>query len=173
MTTSAHGNRHIYSGATRTPTPTPPSANRFSYSDLHPQMRNVEAIVVQGADRMYEYLIRRQPRTTAQIAEAVGLKRDVAWRRLNDDPRFRREKTGWVAVPPEPEAEQPPPPPTAGERIHAYLLAHGEATTQDIAEALGILPGTVATALANGCGAQRVGTRKQPGVRPANLWGIR
>lgn len=173
MTTSPHGNRHVYSGATRTPTPNPPSADRFSYSDLQPQMRNVEAIVVQGADAIYQYLLRRAPRTTAQIAEKVGQKEDVVARRLNDDPRFRREKQGWVAVPPEPEAEQPPPPPTAGERIHAYLLAHGDATTQDIAEALNILPGTVATALTNGCGAQRVGQRKQPGVRPANLWGIR
>lgn len=172
MTTSAHASRRVYSGATRTPA-RPPSVTSTFFNELYPHLRNVEAIVVQGADRMYEYLIRRQPRTTAQIAEAVGLKRDVAWRRLNDDPRFRREKQGWVAVPPDPEAEPAPPPPTAGERIRAYLKEHGDATTQDIAEALNILPGTVATALANGCGAQRVGQRKVPGVRPANLWGIR
>lgn len=172
MTTSAHASRHVYHGATRTPA-RPPSVTSTLFDELHPHLRNVEAIVVQGADLMYQYLLRRAPRTTAQIAEKVGQKEDVVARRLNDDPRFRREKTGWVAVPPEPEAEQPPPPPTAGERIHAYLKAHGDATTQDIAEALGIPPGTVATALANGCGAQRVGQRKQPGVRPANLWGVR
>lgn len=143
------------------------------FEQLNPHLRNVEAIVIQGADLMYQYLIRRGPRTTAQIAERVGQKADVVSRRLNDDPRFRREKAGWVAVPPEPEAPPAPPPPNAGERIFAYLKAHGAATTQDIAEALGILPGTVATALANGCGAQRVGTRKLPGVRPANLWGVR
>lgn len=172
MTTSAHASRHVYGGATRTPA-RPPSVTSTLFDELHPHLRNVEAIVVQGADAMYEYLRRRAPRTTNQIAEKVGLKKDVVARRLNNDPRFRREKQGWVAVPPEPEAEPAPPPPTAGERIHAYLLAHGDATTQDIAEALNILPGTVATALTNGCGAQRVGQRKQPGVRPANLWGIR
>lgn len=143
------------------------------FDQLCPHLRNVEAIVLQGADLMYEYLIRRGPRTTAQIAERVGQKADVVSRRLNDDSRFRREKQGWVAIPPEPSAEPAPLPPTAGERIFSYLKQHGDATTQDIAESLGILPGTVATALANGCGAQRVGQRKQPGVRPANLWGVR
>lgn len=172
MTTSAHASRHVYSGATRTPA-RPPSVTSTFFDELHPHLRNVEAIVIQGADLMYQYLLKRGPRTTNQIAEKVGLKKDVVARRLNGDPRFRREKQGWVAVPPEPETEPPPPPPTAGERIRAYLKQHGDATTQDIAEALGILPGTVATALSNGCGAQRVGTRRQPGVRPANLWGIR
>lgn len=172
MTPSAHASRHVYSGATRTPA-RPPSVTSTFFDELHPHLRNVEAIVVQGADAMYQYLLRRAPRTTAQIAEKVGQKEDVVARRLNGDPRFRREKTGWVAVPPEPSAEPAPPPPTAGERIRAYLAAHGPATTQDIAAALNILPGTVGTALANGCGAQRVGQRKVPGVRPAYLWGIR
>ena len=73
MTTSAHASRRVYSGATRTPA-RPPSVTSTFFDELHPHLRNVEAIVVQGADAIYQYLLRRAPRTTLLVpAPAVAI----------------------------------------------------------------------------------------------------
>ncbi len=176
MTVHAHRTRHALTDATRAGgiiDYAPEHSTTFFY-ELHPHLRNVKAQALVGVDLIYDYLTRRGPRTLHQIADRTGQDLTRCRCLMEAQPeRFRYSRGHWEALPQEMAAQESKPP-TVAERIAAYLAAHGPATAQEIATALGYGNNywTVGSVLSRGTsGAVIVGDRGT-GRRRSKLWAM-
>ena len=118
------------------------------FDDLYPHLRHVQDINIAGADLIYLYLVRRQPRTIEQISERVGQPTKFVTVMLAKEPgRFICERGQWSVNLDYQAPLVTPEPVSLVERMTAFLAANGPSTAQQIVASVGGNINTVFSAL--------------------------
>lgn len=142
MTVSAHSERHVYAGATR-------SANIMAgdsppadlYVELYPHMRAVQARAITLEETLHGYMLRRGSRTLKQLCTKVGKDKLTVRKRLEKrSDLFRLVEKRWEAIPQEKPLlvdRRQAMKHTLAAMIDAYLIEHGPSTVREITDGIG------------------------------------